>query len=169
MEEKIVVRRPQKSPALAVVLAVIAPGTGAMYNRQLLKGLIYMIITAGLISTLAVGPPLFVILISSLLLFGIYIYQIFEAAHTANAINRKALAGEEEEEVEMEEFPEAVKAGSIFWGIVLILLGVFLLLANFEVINYSTAWQFWPVVVIVIGIKLIADFLSKKQQDNRGG
>jgi TM2 domain-containing membrane protein YozV len=62
MEEKIVVRRPQKSPALAVILAIIAPGTGAMYNRQLLKGLIYMIIMAGLISTLTVSPPLFVIL-----------------------------------------------------------------------------------------------------------
>lgn len=169
MEEKIVVRRPQKSPALAVILAVIAPGTGAMYNRQILKGLIYMIIIAGLISTLTVNPPIFVILLSSLLLFGLYIYQIFEAAQTANAINRKALAGEEEEAVEVEEFPEAVKAGSIFWGIILILLGAFLLLANFEVISYSTAWQFWPVVVIIIGIKLIADFVSKKQEENRGG
>jgi Ca2+/Na+ antiporter len=168
MEEKIVVRRPQKSTALAVILAIIAPGTGAMYNRQLLKGLIYMIIIAGLISTLTLNPPLFIILLSSLLIFGFYIYQIFEAAQTANAINRKALAGEEEE-VEVEEFPEVVKAGSIFWGIVLILLGVLLLLANFEVISYSTAWQFWPVVVIVIGIKFIVDFASKKREESRGG
>jgi len=50
----------------------------------------------------------------------------------------------------------------------LLLLGVFLLLANFEVISYSTAWQFWPVVVIVIGIKFIADFVSKKREENRG-
>jgi Ca2+/Na+ antiporter len=169
MEEKIVVRRPQKSPSLAVILAIIAPGTGAMYNRQLLKGLIYMIIMAGLISTLTVSPPLFVILLSSLLIFGFYIYQIFEAAQTANAINRKALMGEEEEEVLVDEFPEAVKAGSIFWGIVLLLLGFFLLLANFEVLSYSTAWQFWPVVVIIIGIKLIADFATKKREENRGG
>jgi uncharacterized membrane protein HdeD (DUF308 family) len=77
--------------------------------------------------------------------------------------------GEEEEEVEVDEFPEAVKAGSIFWGIVLLLLGFFLLLANFEVISYSTAWQFWPVVVIIIGIKLIADFATRKREENRGG
>ena len=64
MEEKIVVRRPQKSPALAVILAIIAPGTGAMYNRQLTKGLIYMIIIAGLISTLTLSPPVFVIPVS---------------------------------------------------------------------------------------------------------
>jgi len=169
MEEKIVVRRPQKSPALAVILAIIAPGTGAMYNRQLLKGLIYMIIMAGLISTLAMTPTLFIILFASFLIFGFYIYQIFDAAQTANAINRKALMGEEEEEVEIDEFPEAVKAGSIFWGIILILLGAFLLLANFEVISYSTAWQFWPVVVMVIGIKLIADFVTKKREENSGG
>ncbi len=166
MEEKIIVRRPQQSPALAVILAIIAPGTGAMYNRQLLKGLIYMIIIAGLISTLTLSPPVFVILLSSLLIFGFYIYQIFEAAQTAQAINRKPLMGEEEEEVE--EFSEAVKAGSIFWGIILLLLGVFLLLANFEVISYSTAWQFWPVVVIVIGIKLIVEFVSTKREENKG-
>ena len=71
--------------------------------------------------------------------------------------------------VEVEEFPEAVKAGSVFWGIILLLLGTFLLLANFEVISYSTAWQFWPVVVMVIGIKLIVDFVTKKREENSGG
>ena len=77
--------------------------------------------------------------------------------------------GEEEEEVEVEEFPEAVTAGSIFWGVILLLLGGFLLLANFEVISYDTVWDFWPVVVIVIGVKLIADYASKKKKEAGGG
>ena len=169
MEEKFVVKKPPKSPALAVILAVFFPGTGAMYNRQIQKGLIFMVIIAALISSLAQGPPLFVILFSALLLAGFYIYQIFDAAQISGAINRRALVGEEEEEVDVEEFPEAVKAGSIFWGAGLLFLGAFLLLANFEVISYSTLWDFWPVVIIIIGVKFIADYITRKKAENRGG
>ena len=162
MEEKVVVKRPPKSPALAALLAIFFPGTGALYNRQITKGLIFMIIIAGLITSLAQGPPLFVILLSALLLAGFYIYQITDAAHTAKSINRRALVGEEEEEGEVEEFPEAVKSGSIFWGIVLLALGSILLLANFDIISYNIVFDFWPFVIIVIGVKLVADYVSKK-------
>jgi len=68
----------------------------------------------------------------------------------------------EEEEIEIEEFPQLVKAGSVFWGIVLLALGVILLLANFDVIDYGTLFDFWPVLVIVIGLKFIIDYATKK-------
>ncbi len=166
MEEKVVFKRPPRSPALAGILAFFFPGTGALYNRQIAKGLIFMIIIVGLISTLAQGPPLFVILLSSFLLAGFYIYQIIDAIQTSKSINRRYLMGEEEEEMEVEEFPEAVKAGSIFWGIILILLGAFFILANFDVISYSIAWKFWPFVIIAIGGKLIADYFIKQKKEN---
>ncbi len=163
MEEKIVVKKPPKSPALAGVLSGIFPGIGAIYNRQILKGFIFIIIFAGLITMqqqVEVQP--FV----ALLLAGFYIFQIIDAIQISKSINRKALLGEEEEEVEIEEFPEAIKAGSIFWGVILLALGGFLLLANFDVISYSTLWDLWPVVVIVIGVKLIADYASKKKRES---
>jgi membrane-bound ClpP family serine protease len=65
-----------------------------------------------------------------------------------------------------EEFPELVKAGSIFWGAVLIVLGAILLLANFEVISYDTVFDFWPVAVIIIGVKLVADYFGKSRQES---
>jgi len=162
MEEKVVIKKPPKSPALAVLLAIFFPGTGALYNRQITKGLIFMIIIAGLITSLTQGPPLFVILLSALLLAGFYIYQITDAAQTAKSINRRALVGEEEEEVGVEEFPEAVKSGSIFWGVFLLALGGILLLTNFDIISYKIVFDFWPFVIIVIGVKLVADYVSKK-------
>lgn len=158
MEEKVVVKRPPKSPFLAGLLAFFVPGTGAFYNGQMLKGFVYVIITAGLITlqTTGEGQPFL-----GIILGGFYIYQIIESVQIANAINRKALKIEEEEVV-IEDFPQLVKAGSVFWGIVLMALGVILLLANFDVIDYDTLFDFWPVVVIVIGLKFIVDYATKK-------
>jgi len=158
MEEKVVVKRPPKSSFLAGLLAFFIPGTGAFYNGQMMKGFVYVIITAGLITlqTTGEGQPFLAIILG-----GFYIYQIIESVQIANAINRRALKIEEEE-IEIEEFPQLVKAGSVFWGIVLLALGVILLLANFDVIDYGTLFDFWPVLVIVIGLKFIIDYATKK-------
>jgi len=158
MEEKVVVKRPPKSSFLAGLLAFFIPGTGAFYNGQMMKGFVYVIITAGLITlqTTGEGQPFLAIILG-----GFYIYQIIESVQIANAINRRALKIEEEE-IEIEEFPQLVKAGSVFWGIVLLALGVILLLANFDVIDYGTLFDFWPVLVILIGLKFIVDYVAKK-------
>jgi len=157
MEEKVVVKKPPKSPTLAGFLACI-PGIGAIYNGQLIKGIIFIVIYAGLISMQeheAIQP------LAAFSLTGFIIYMIIEAVQTAKRINRRALLGEEEEEAE-EEVTAAVKSGSVFWGAVLMALGAIFLLANFELISYGTIFDFWPLVVIVIGIKLIVDYFSKK-------
>lgn len=108
------------------------------------------------------GSPVFL----GLLLGGYYFYQLFDAILTATAINRRALLGKEEEEFKVEEVPEALKSGSIFWGVVLMAIGGILLLANFEVMNYGSVFDFWPLVVIIIGLKLIFDYYSKSKQEN---
>ena len=157
MEEKVVVKKPPKSPTLAGFLACI-PGIGAIYNGQLLKGIIFIIIYAGLISMQeheAIQP------LAAFLLTGFIIYMIIEAVQTAKKINRSALIGEKEEEAE-EEVTAAIKTGSVFWGAILMGLGLIFLLANFDVLSYGTVFDFWPLVVIVIGIKLVVDYLSRK-------
>lgn len=158
MEEKVIVKRPPKSAALAGILSFFFPGTGALYNRQILKGIIFMIIFAGLVTLQTEGThqPFM-----ALILAGFYIYQLIDAIQTANAINQRALKGKEEE-VAVEEMPEIVKSGSVFWGAVLLVLGAILLLANFDVIDYDTVFDFWPVVIVVIGIKLIIDYIARK-------
>lgn len=160
MEDKVIVKKPPKSPALAGVLSFFFPGTGALYNGQISKGLLFMLIFAGLVTmqTTGQGQPF-----AGLILAGFYFYQLIDAVQTARSINLRFLKGEAAGEEKFEEFPQIVKAGSVFWGIILIGLGGILLLANFDVIRYSTVFDFWPVVVVAIGLKLIIDYFSKNK------
>jgi len=159
MEEKIIVKRPPKSPGLAGVLAFFFPfGTGALYNNQFKKAAIFFFVFAGLVSLQPSSPQPFV----ALMLAGFYFYQIFDAVQTAKALNRAALHQKLEPVTDIEEIPAAITSGSVFWGIALMMLGGILLLANFEVIDYYTLWEFWPIAVILIGLKLVVDYYKQK-------
>jgi len=160
MEEKaVILQRPPKSPAAAGILSLIFPGTGALYNGQIAKGIFYMILLAGLITiqTHSGGQPF-----KALLLGGFYFFQFIDSIQAAKAINLNA-AGMKQEGGAALGVPELVPSGSIFWGIALIVLGVLLILANFEVILYETLFDFWPVAVIAIGLKLVADSVAKSK------
>ena len=163
MEEKIILKRPPKSPALAGILSFFFPGTGALYNGQPLKFLVVLLGAAIMITMLAQeeGSAPFL----GIMLGGLYFYQFIDAIVTASAINRKVLLGEEVDEIKIEELPEFVRTGSVFWGIVLMILGVVLLMANFSfIVTYSGIWNFWPLVVIIFGVKLIVDYLAKNKE-----
>lgn len=160
MEEKIVVKRPPKSPGLAGILAFFFPfGTGALYNGQVRKAIIFFFAFAALVTlqTSGDGQPFL-----GLSLAAFIFYQIYDAVQTAKNINRKAMQVEEEIP-EVEDIPDVIKSGSIFWGAALMVLGGILLLANFEVIDYDTIWDFWPIAIIVVGLKLIADYFTKSK------
>ena len=162
MEEKTVVpQRPQKSPGLAGILSVIFPfGAGALYNGQYTKALFHLIMFAGLVHAQRYGggQPFM-----GLFLAGFLFYQFFDNIQSAKAINAAA-AGEQTAAGGVQELPEAIQAGSIFWGIFLIALGVVLILANFEIILYSTLADFWPVAVIAVGLKLVLESLAKSKE-----
>ena len=162
VQEKIVIPKPRKSPILAFLLSFFFPfGVAPFYNGEVVKGLIYLVIFAGLVTMQqhSDAQPF-----AGIVLAAFYIFQIIDSVNVANRINRRALLGGQVEAEEEEAIvtTEAVTAGSIFWGVLLIALGGILLLGNFEVISYETIWDFWPLVVIVIGGKLIFDYLSKK-------
>jgi len=162
MDEKVVVTKPPKSPALAGILSFFFPGTGALYNGQPGKFLVIIVVTAIMITMLAqgVGSPVFL----GLMLGALYFYQLIDSVMIASAINRRALRGETEE-ITVEELPEFVKTGSVFWGVVLMILGVVFLMANFEfLISYDRIWNLWPLVVIIVGVKLVADYYARSKE-----
>jgi hypothetical protein len=66
------------NPVLAALLGLI-PGVGAMYNGQMIKGLIHVLIFAVLVSAAHVYG------IFGLFIAGWVCYQVFEAYHTAKA------------------------------------------------------------------------------------
>jgi len=162
MEERIIVQqKPPKSPALAAILAVIFPGTGALYNGQVGKGILYILLFAGLISMQDHGGQPFI----ALLLAGFYIFQIIESVNTAKAINQAALSGKPAPATASVVPEIAGPQGSIFWGAVLVVLGGVLLLANFDVLSYETIFDFWPLAVIALGLKLVADYFLKSKKE----
>jgi hypothetical protein len=159
MDEKTIVpQRPMKSPGLAGILSVIFPfGAGALYNGQYTKALFHLIIFAGLVHAQRYGggQPFMGIFLAAFL-----IYQFFDSIQSAKAINAAGTpAGSA-----VPELPEAVRSGSVFWGIFLIVLGVVLILANFEIILYSTLADFWPVAVIAVGLKLVLESMAKSKE-----
>jgi hypothetical protein len=163
MEEKVIVKRPPKSPLLAGILSFFFPGTGALYNGQPLKFLVVLLGAAIMITMLAQeeGSAPFL----GIMLGGLYFYQFIDAIVTASAINRQALLGGEVDKIKIEELPEFVRTGSVFWGIVLMVLGVVLLMANSSfLITYSRIWNLWPLLVIIIGVKLIVDYMAKNKE-----
>jgi hypothetical protein len=160
MEERTVMpQRPQKSPGFAGVLGLIPFGIGAFYNGQWAKGLLYLVVGSGLISAMGhhtSGP--FV----PLLFTGFFFYQIFDNVQSAKAINAAA-TGQAPSGPGAQALPEIPSAGSIFWGAILIVLGVLLIMANFEIISYDRLFDFWPVAVIVIGFKLVLDSVARSK------
>ena len=160
MEEKVVVKKPVKSPTLAGFLSAFFPfGIGAFYNGEILKGFFYLFIFAGLVTIQGRGSaqPF-----AGLILAGFYLFQIIDSIHVAKRMNRLALEGEAVKEEET-DVAAVVKSGSVFWGALLIILGGILILANFDVISYGKIFDFWPVVVILIGAKLVIDYFAKSK------
>jgi len=159
MNDKVIVQRPPKSPGLAGVLAGFFPGGGALYNREYMKGIIYIIIFAGLVTIQEQGggQPFFAILLA-----GFWLFQLIEAVHTAKRINMKAL--KQEEEPNGEGFALDTSSGSILWGVILIVLGAIFLLANYQVVTYAQVAKFWPAGVILIGLKLLTDYFRKSKK-----
>ena len=159
MDEKVIIQqKPPKSPVAAAILSAIFPGLGALYNGLITKGVLYIVIFAGLISIQdsAGGQPF-----KALILAGFYLFQIIEAINNAKAINLAAAGLKPEGPVKAEFLPEILPSGSIFWGAVLMVIGVLSILANFDVVRWETLWDFWPAAVIVIGLKLVFDSVTR--------
>ncbi|MGQ9470146.1 MAG: LiaI-LiaF-like domain-containing protein [Candidatus Aminicenantales bacterium] len=157
MNDRRAVKKITKSPFLAGILSAIFPGTGALYNGDYWRGVIFIIIFAGLITmqTRSGTQPF-----AGLILAGFYIFQIIDAIHGARMINLVAEGGSPTT-VEPTLGQKAEAPGSVFWGIFLIALGIIFLLANFDIILYERIFDFWPLFIIVIGLKLIVDALTR--------
>lgn len=137
------------SPGLAFLLGWI-PGVGAIYNGQYAKGLVHVVVFGLLVSLINHAPgdlePLFGMSIAAW-----FFYMAFEAYHTA----KKRLLG-----IPVDEFSSLVRfdsaSGRIPIGPMLLIgLGTFFLLANFDLISISQIMRFWPLGLIGVGLYLL--------------
>lgn len=147
------------SPGWAFVLGLI-PGVGAIYNQQYAKGLVHIIVFAGLISMLERGGNGSVLL--AFMLAGWYFYMPFEAYHTA----QKRQNGESVDEMTgLLNLPPGVKKLPI-GPFVLIGLGLLFLLDNLGLLRINDLMRYWPVLMIIAGVVLLVNRLKAGEESN---
>lgn len=152
------------NPGTACALGFI-PGLGAVYNGEYVKGLIHVFIFGGLIAILSNSDnmPDGVTAMVAVLFAVFYCYMPIEAYRTARAkrlgLPATGFFGETVAPPLAATPGEAGAAAPVrrnYTGsIILIALGVILLLATTGVLSSRWVWNFWPLVLIAIGVALI--------------
>jgi hypothetical protein len=153
-------------PGAALALGFI-PGLGAAYNGEYLKALIHVIIFAGLISAQTQDIPAGYHAFLGIALGCFYFYMPIEAYRTAKAREQQMLASSatttaitaapDGTTVGVTATPGVGAPNRPTGAIILICLGVFLLLANFGMLQWDWFGKAWPFALIVLGVWLLAD------------
>jgi len=134
------------SPGVALALGFI-PGVGAIYNGQVMKAIVQVLIFGSLIALAnRVGSPMDTV-------FGLgsaafYFYMVIDSYQTAK---RKQLAQPSEEWFGLGD----VRMNAPIGAVVLIGLGAMFLLDNLGVPVLRHVGKFWPVLLIVFGLLLL--------------
>ena len=139
------------SPTLAFVLGFL-PGLGAFYNEQFGKGIIHLalflfLFIIGVDGAVSGGAEAALwICIAAL-----WIYMPVDAYRTAKA----RLAGQRLDDP-LENFSKGRPVGPIL----IIVVGFLLLLHNFDWFPWWRIQQFWPVLLIVVGVLMFRNRLE---------
>lgn len=69
----------------------------------------------------------------------------------------KSVNNEPKKTVKAEEKKRGWNAGSVFWGLLLVLVGSLFLVNNLEIadVNFASLWQLWPLLIVAIGLSII--------------
>jgi len=135
----------ETAPTRAAICALV-PGIGAVYNREYTKAVVHFAVFAGLVIVAEeVG-------IFGLAAFSFYIFTIFDAYRSAILIGRR-------------NEPNSGREGETMnlpvWGGILVLMGVLFLLDNLGAIHIRSAVEYWPVILILLGVYMIAGFFTR--------
>ena len=139
------------SPILAFFLGFL-PGLGAFYNEQYGKGIIHLAIflflfIIGVDGAVSGGAEAALWICIS----GLWIYMPIDAYRTAKA----RLAGQRLEDP-LENFSKGKPVGPFL----IIGIGILLLLHNFDWFPWWKIQQFWPVLLIVVGLLMFRNRLE---------
>jgi hypothetical protein len=131
-----------KSPAVALILSLLMPGLGQVYNGQFAKAFAFFMAFSGSIYLITEGHPLPFIIFSNMI----------DAYRSAALINlRGTIPALDEDEVE-----------SPAWGISIAVMGVLLLLNNMGWLRLSALVPYWPLLLIAAGLLLLRRSIERK-------
>lgn len=147
------VARPPKRPVVAMLLSVLFPGVGQLYNGQTAKAFALFGAFVGSIYLAAEidGMP-----------FGFFIpfvifYSAIDAYRSAVMINLRHAGRPVELEAEDD-------AESPAWGGVLLAIGLLLLMGNLGLLQGAAVRRFWPLILIGAGILFLRRALRRRDE-----
>jgi len=148
------------NPGLALFLGFI-PGVGSIYNGQIMKAMVQVLIFGCLIAlSNRVGEPFDTIFGLGAAAF--YFYMVIDSYQTAR---RRQLGQPPEEWLGLGDFKMNAPIGAAL----LIGLGALFLLDNFGIPVFESITRFWPVVLIVLGLIMLQHRIRRGGTPPRGG
>lgn len=147
----------EKNPALAAFLSIF-PGAGAFYNGNLFKGIVFVLVFTILI-ILTDNAHSADEVVFGLMIAGFYIFQIVDSYNEAVRINKGWLSHGECGKEPKEDV-------TLFSAVLVLAIGIVFLLANLDIITYRQISRFWPLILIVFGIKAIVGYFRKEDDKN---
>jgi hypothetical protein len=140
-------RRPLKEPWVALLLSLVMPGLGQVYNGQLSKAIFFFFAFSGSIYLITEGHPLPFAVFLPFIIFS----NMIDAFRSADLINRRGTVTAEEDDIE-----------SPGWGIGLAVIGLLILLNNLGWLRLSALVPYWPLLLIAAGLVLLRRSLQRK-------
>ena len=142
------------NPALAFFLGFL-PGLGAFYNEQFGKGIIHLAIflflfILGVDGAVSGGAEAAL----WLCIAGLWVYMPIDAYRTAKA---------KEAGVVLNDPLETFSKGKPIGPALIIFIGILLLLHNFDWFPWWRIQQFWPLILIALGIFMFRNRLGGRQ------
>lgn len=63
-----------------------------------------------------------------------------------------------QENHEIKNHQKSSNIGRLFWGLLLVLIGVLIILNNFQIVNvnWGNLWRLWPMIIIVAGLSMLS-------------
>ncbi len=137
-----------KSPWVALLLSLVMPGLGQVYNGHLSKAIFFFFAFSGSIYLITEGHPLPFAVFLPFIIFS----NMIDAFRSATLINaRGTLKPEDEDDIE-----------SPGWGIGLAAIGLLLFLNNMGWLRLSALVPYWPLLLIAAGVVLLRRSLQRK-------
>jgi hypothetical protein len=146
-------RRSGSSPGIAFILGFLFPGLGAVYNGEYNKALVHIAVFATFILGLSSDMDGGMKAVLGILLAGFIFYTAFDAMRSARA---KELGTAPPDP--LESWSKNRPVGPV----ILIIVGVLFLLNNFDWFPWYRIHQFWPLVLIGVGIMLFRSRLGSR-------
>jgi hypothetical protein len=140
-----------KAPWVALVLSLLMPGLGQVYNAQFAKAFAFFMAFCGSIILIIEGHPVPFAVFLPFIIFS----NMIDAYRSAALINLRGTTPALEED----------EAESPAWGISIAVMGVLLLLNNMGWLRLSAVVPYWPLLLIVAGLVLLRRSIQRKGID----